>query len=171
MVFHTLLALVLAAPLVHLLLEHRGEPDVGLLPPASRRERAGELILLYVLVGYCGIPMVGVSVAALVQPERAAEILGFPAGNPFQHFAMVAYLGMSLQAVLALRYRGRYLIGPALCWSVFFLGATVIHLADFASRGHLDHEHALAIFVTHGLVSVVLMGGLALSGLPRRLSS
>ncbi|MFW6202419.1 MAG: DUF6790 family protein, partial [Gemmatimonadota bacterium] len=127
--------------------------------------RVGELLLVYVLVGYCGIPMVGVSVATLAAPERVAEILGFPAGNPFQAFMGVAYLALSVLAVLTLRYRGRFLIAPAVGWAIFFAGATVIHVRHEIAGGTLTHGGVLAVFATHGLISVLLVGGLVVSGL------
>lgn len=130
--------------------------------------RVGEVGLLYVLVGYCGLPMLAVSVGILVWPDRVADILDFPAGNPFQEFLGYAYLGMSILSVLALRYRGTFLIGPALCWAVFFAGATFVHLKDYGERGVLTHHGALAIFASHGLISVLLIVALLASGLLRQ---
>lgn len=129
--------------------------------------RIGEVVLLYVLIGYCGVPMVFVSGATLIAPDRVAAILDFPADNPFQEFLGWAYLGMSLVAVLAVRYRGAYLVGPAVIWAVFFAGATTIHLRDLAARGTLTHGGLLAILATHGLISVLLVGALWASGVWR----
>ena len=129
------------------------------------RERVGRIGLLYVLVGYCGVPMVVVSVWTLVSPDRVAEWLGFPAANPFQTFLGFAYLAMSIIAVLALRYRGTFLIGPAVGWTVFFAGATCVHLNDLAATGALTHHGMLGIFVTHGLISLLLAVALLASGL------
>lgn len=129
------------------------------------RERAGEVLLLWVLVGYCGLPMLGVSALVLSRPETVASTLGFPAGNPFQTFLGWSYLGMSIIATLALRFRGTYLIAPAVAWSVFFAGATFIHLGEAHGAGGITHAHALVIFGSHGLVTVVLLGGLAASRL------
>ena len=126
------------------------------------RQRAGELLLLWVLVGYCGAPMIVVAVAGLARPDAMADILGFPPGNPFQTFLLVAYLGMSVLSVLALRYRGAYLIGPGVVWSVFFVGATWIHLHQ---PGHVGgHGNVLMILATHLLISVLLVAGLVMSG-------
>jgi hypothetical protein len=136
--------------------------------PARTPERLGVLTLLYVLVGYCGVPMLLISVWNLADPALAPRLLGFAADNPFQTFLGWAYLGMSLIATAALRWRGAYLIGPALVWATFFAGATSIHLADLGERGALTHSGALGIFAMHGLISLLLLGGLGLSGLLRR---
>jgi hypothetical protein len=129
--------------------------------------RAGELTLLYILVGYCGLPMLGVGFFAALAPERAAAVLGFAAGNPFQAFLTWAYLGMALAATLSLRYRGVYLVAPAVLWATFFAGATQIHLAELHTGGALTHGGFVGVFVTHGLVSLLLLGALIASGLLR----
>lgn len=126
--------------------------------------RAGALLLRWVLAGYCGIPMVVVALLLLVHPHEAAEYLGFEPDHPFALFLGWAYLGMALIAALALRRGGAYLIGPAVVWAVFFLGATFVHLADAGGVGAVGHTGALQIFAAHGLVSVLLVAGLALGG-------
>lgn len=42
--------------------------------------------------------------------------------------AGVLYLSMSVIAILAAFLRGRYLVGPVVAWSLFFLGATGVDL-------------------------------------------
>ena len=63
--FVALLAFLLIAWAVHLL---RSGPRT--------RERGGMLLLLYVLVGYCGIPMLLVAGVMLVHPHEMAHMLG-----------------------------------------------------------------------------------------------
>ena len=152
--FASILVLVLVAAAIHVARSGDRTP-----------RRIGEIVLLYVLVGYCGIPMLAASGIGLLMPDRVAEWLGFPAGNPFQEFASYMYLAMALLAVLALRYRRTFLIAPAVCWAVFFAGATFAHLKDFGANGHLTHGGVLAIFLSHGLISVLLVGALLASGL------
>lgn len=152
--FLLLLAAVLVAAAIHI-------ARVGARGP----RRIGEIGLLYLLVGYCGLPMLAVSVINLAWPDQLAAHLGFTPGSPFQAFLGVAYLGMSIIAVLPLRYRGLFLIGPAVVWAVFFAGATVVHLHDYGARGALTHHSAILIFSTHGLISVLLLAALISSGL------
>lgn len=126
--------------------------------------RVARIFLLYILVGYCGIPMVLVAVWCLMSPGEAASTLGFPPGGAFQTFFAVAYLGMSIISLLAPFYRRSFLIGPTVCWAVFFAGATVIHFKDAGANGGLSHGGMLMIFATHGLISILLMIGLVASG-------
>lgn len=154
--FLLLLALTLTGAAIH---AARLEP----------RTAAGvaEVVLRWVLVGYCGVPMVVVAVVTLLDPDHAAAVLGFAAGNPFEVFLGWAYLGMAIIAVLALRFRGVYLIGPALVWAVFFAGATGVH-REQGLAGDASHGSLLEIFARHGLISVVLVGSLVASGVWRR---
>lgn len=146
--FLLLLAALLVAATVH-----------SLLAAPRSRQRSGELFLLYLLVGYCGLPMLAVSLGVLVTPERIAEM--FPVGppTPLLSFFGWAYLGMSLLAILALRYRGSYLVGAVLCWSVYWAGATMVHL--HAPDHPTSHAGALVVFAVHGLVAVLLVAALA----------
>jgi len=127
-------------------------------------QSAAELGLTYLLVGYCGVPMVVVAIVSLVHPHEAAEVLGFTPENPFQTFLSWALLGMALAALLSFKYRGRYLIGPAVVWATFFAGATHVHLTDLAGRGGVGHGSVVAIFLSHGLISLLLMVALVRSG-------
>ena len=150
--FLVLLLVLLAAATVHAVISHR-----------RSRQSVAELFLLYVLVGYCGFAMFGVSAFSLIAEDRAAAWLGWPANNPFQQFLSFALLGLATAAILSVRYRGTYLVGPVVSWSVFFAGATYGHLADLGQRG-ASHGAALQIFATHTSIPVLLLILLALSG-------
>ncbi len=125
--------------------------------------RIAQIGLLYLLVGYCGIPMSAVSVWLLVSPDRAAASFGFSPG-PLLAFFGYAYLGMSLLSILALRYRGSFLIAPAVCCAVYLGGATVVHLREYGERPIHTHGGALEIFASHGLIAVLLVDLLFASG-------
>lgn len=144
--FVYLLALLLLAATVH----------AALLPERTTR-RVAEIGLLYLLVGYCGVPMLAVSVWVLVSPGHAAAAFGFTAEGPLLAFFGWAYLGMSLLSLLALRYRGAFLVAPVVVWGVYLGGATAVHLQG--SPGH-----ALEVFASHGLIGGLLVTGLLASG-------
>lgn len=123
--------------------------------------QAGELFLVYLLGGYCGLPMLILSVVGLASPEYAVELFGIPGRNT-QGAVALTFLAMSLIAVMALRYRGTYLIAPAVAWTVTLGGGTFFHLHDPGARTHLG---ALAVFATHGLIGLLLLAALLWSGL------
>jgi len=127
-------------------------------------QRVAKVFLIYLLVGYCGIPMVLVSIWCLNSPEHAASSLGFPPGGPFQQFFAVAYLGLAILSLLSPWYRRSYLIAPAVGWAVFFTGATFIHMNDMSAHHSPSHGGMLLVFMTHGLISVLLLASLLASG-------
>jgi hypothetical protein len=154
--FTLLLAALLVAVAIHIARSEERTP-----------RRIGELGLLYLLAGYCGVPMVAVSLITLVSPDHVTDFLGFEPGHPFQDFLGFAYLGMSLVATLALRYRGVFLVGPAVAWIVFFGGATWVHLKHFDGHGAPSHADIVHIFASHGLIAVLLAVALFMSGVWR----
>lgn len=154
--FATLLVLVVFAAGVHIVLS--GERTA---------RRGGRLLLVWLLVGYCGLPMLVVSASMLLAPERTAATFGFSAGGAVAAFLGWAYLAMSVLAVMTLRYRGSFVIGAAVCWAVFFAGATAIHIGEIGRTGGMSHGGLLGILFTHGFVSALLLGGLLASGLLR----
>lgn len=148
--FFYLLAILLVAAVVHVV----RMPDRTL-------ERGAEVALLYLLVGYCGIPMLAVSLWVLLDPAAAAHGFGFEASGPVLAFFGYAYLGMSFLSLLALRYRQTFLVAPVVVWAVYLGGATAVHLKGSEHGG-------FEIFVSHGLIAVLLAVTLVLSGAWRR---
>ena len=152
--FVYLLALLLAGAVVH----------IAKLPDRSL-SRGAEVLLQYLLVGYCGVPMLIVSIWALSRPDQVAHMFGFGAAGPLLGFFGSAYLGMSLMALLALWYRGTFLVAAVLVWSVYLGGATVVHLTQF---GPPSAGGAVEIFASHGLIALLLVAALIVSGAWRR---
>lgn len=144
--FVYLLALLLLAATVH-----------AALLPTRTTSRVAEIGLLYLLVGYCGVPMLAASLWVLINPGHAAAGFGFTAGGPLLAFFGWAYLGMSLLSLLALRYRGAFLVAPVVVWAVYLGGATAVHMQESPRR-------TLEIFASHGLVAALLAVALLASG-------
>lgn len=51
--------------------------------------------------------------------------------------------------------------------AVFFVGATAIHFGQYGHAGALTHTNMLLILATHGLISVIILAGLGMSGVWR----
>lgn len=152
--FTYLVLLLLAGAAVH----------IAKLP--DRTPARGAVVLLrYLLVGYCGVPMLAVSLWALLSPAVVARMFGVGVAGPLLGFFANAYLGMSLVAILVIWYGGVYLVAATLVWAVYLGGATVVHLTQF---GHPSVGGAVEIFASHGLIAVLLVTGLIVSGAWRR---
>lgn len=155
--FLALLVVLIAAALVHARLHG---------PPTAAR--IAELVVVYVLVGYCGLPQLALGLSMLVSAEFVGHLSRVTdAGELLPWFAWL-YAGAGLVATLAWRRRGDYLLAPVLLWSVFFAGATWAHFHTEAVHGRTPGLHgALWIVASHGFVSVVLLGAWWLSPRPR----
>ena len=117
-----------------------------------------EMMLVYVLVGYCGLYMVLAGILDLAASFRNGTIFPFPAGGTTQQFFDFALLAMATMAIFSVRFRGRYLASPAIGWSVFWFGATYIHYANLDATDGLSLWAGLGIFSSHALVALVLLG-------------
>lgn len=153
--FVYLVALLLAGAAVH----------IAKLPDRTL-SRGAAVVLRYLLVGYCGVPMLIVSIWALSRPDQVAHMFGFGAAGPLLGFFGYAYLGMSLLAILTLWYGGNFLVAPALVWAVYLGGATLVHLRQF---GPQSEGGAVEIVASHGLIAVLIVVALILTGAWRRL--
>lgn len=146
-----LIGLVVAALLHYLLTSPRG------------RHRFGDLLTRWVLVGYCGFPMLVVGYLAVARGPATAAYFGFAEAGPMVTFLGLAFLGLSLAAIHGGLVGGRYLFGPAVAWGVYWLGATFVHLHAEGDAG-MSHGELWAVLVSHGLVGAILLLGLGLSG-------
>ncbi|HXJ30883.1 MAG TPA: DUF6790 family protein [Gemmatimonadales bacterium] len=127
--------------------------------------RGADVLLRYLLVGYCGVPMLAVSLWALLNPAAVARMFDVGAAGPLLGFFGYAYLGMSLVAMLALWYGGTFLVAATVVWAVYLGGATVVHLTRF---GQPSAGGVVEIVASHGLIAVLLVTTLAVSGAWRR---
>ena len=152
--FTYLLVLLLAGAAVH----------IAKLPDRTPAHGAA-VLLRYLLVGYCGVPMLAVSLWALLSPAVVARIFGVGAAGPLLGFFGYAYLGMSLVAVLTLWYGGTVLVAATVVWAVYLGGATVVHLTQF---GYPSAGGVVEIVASHGLIAVLLVTALIVSGAWRR---
>ncbi len=118
-----------------------------------------ELALVYLVAGYFGLVMLVVALFCLVAPERAAAMLGADPGSPFELFLGWAYCGMAVAALLAVRLRGAYLVGPIVAWSLDLFGAVQVHWVEYSAAGSLSSRFAAFIVLEHAgppLVAIAL---------------
>ena len=134
---------------------------VGLVHGLKVRKRTNtalaELLLVYVLVGYCGLYMFSAGILDLVASFRQETIFPFPAGGPVQQFFDFAFLGMATIALLSIWFRGPSLVAPTLGWSIFWFGATYIHLTELYTTGGFTFGAFWGIFSSHTIVALVML--------------
>jgi hypothetical protein len=142
-----LIALVVAA-LVHGSRTHNQSPG-----------RRVELLLVYMVAGYCGVFQIYSGFDLLLRPDRIMQHLGLPTGNAVTYWTASIYLGGAFAATLAIWQRGTYLLAPTIVWAVYFAGANFAHLYALQLNGtELTPVIIAFVFSTHGLVSLILIG-------------
>ena len=149
--FLILLAASIAAGLVHGFLTRKRAP--GRIP---------EMVLVYLLVGYCGLAQIAVGAAAIANPDWiATHMARVPPGNPVMIWAGFLLLGEGVIATMTAKIRGNFILGPAIAWSIFWFGATYAHVvAETANGAGVTHGGLLMIFLAHGLVGVLLLAAM-----------
>jgi hypothetical protein len=114
-------------------------------------------MLVYLLVVYHGFIMLAIGLFVLFAGEQAAAMLSALPGNVFQEFFAFAYIGMAISAIPAIWWRGNYLIAPVLCWSVYFFGATYIHITEYWEAGKLTVNLLVWILMTHAATPLLML--------------
>ncbi len=138
--------------------------------PSRSPARIAEMMLVYLLAGYCGVTMLAVGLVAVVNPDWVAvNMAQVPPGNAVMIWAGFLFIGLSLVSIMTIWLRGIFLIAPVVIWSIYWAGATYAHLVADRQNGHaLTSDVVFQTFVSHGLIAVIL---LVLSGLLWRYSS
>lgn len=99
------------------------------------RRRVVELFLVWLLVGYYGVGMILAAVIQLANPEALARLKGWPVSIPMQTLYAFALLGLAVSAILAVRYRGTYLLAPSISGSLLLLGGAYVHGSEILESG------------------------------------
>jgi len=138
--------------------------------PNRSPARVAEMMLVYLLAGYCGVTMFAVGLMAVINPDWVAvNMAHVPPGNAVMIWAGFFFLGVSAVSIMTIWLRGVFLIAPVIVWSTYWAGATYAHLVAEQQGGHpLTSDVVFQTFVSHGLIAVIL---LVLSGLLWRYST
>ncbi len=122
--------------------------------------RIVEMMLVYVLAGYCGVLMFAVGLMAVINPDWVAiNMAQVPPGNPVMIWAGFFFLGLSLVSIMTIWQRGVFLAAPVIAWSTYWAGATYAHLVADQQNGHaVTPQLVFGIFLGHGLVALILLG-------------
>jgi hypothetical protein len=124
--FMIFLGLTLIAIVVHL----------GLMKKPRTLRNVLEIIILYLLVIVFGLGTLLAGLMHVFNGPATAQLIGWPAGSPFQYEVGVADISFGLVCVLALFFRGSYWLAAILANSFFLFGAFIGHVHDLAVSGN-----------------------------------
>jgi hypothetical protein len=148
MMWQLILAALLVAGAVHAQVRKR-----------PSKARTVEMMLVYVLAGYCGVMMFALGLVAVLNPDWVAiNMAQVPPGNPVMIWAGFFFLGLSIVAMMTIWQRGAFLAAPVIAWSTYWAGATYAHLVADQQNGHaITPGLFFETFVGHGLVALILL--------------
>lgn len=93
----------------------------------------------------------------LFTPDRVAESIGWPKGNPFQFEVGLASVSYGVLGVLA-PWRGKeWWLATIVAYSIFYLGAAAGHVREFVVRGNRSPGNAGAVLVLDVGVPLLLV--------------
>ena len=134
-------------PLIHL--------GVSSLP--KTRNRAIHLLLLYALVFNVGIVgFVFGFIPHVFFAEKAARLIGWQPGSPFQFEVGFHDGAWGILGVLCIWIRGSFWTATGFGWSFFLLGATYGHVRHTVLEGDYAPYNFLMIFVD-GFIAVWIL--------------
>jgi hypothetical protein len=112
--------------------------------------------------GFYGAVLLNAGLQHLIYSDRIANYIGWAPGSGFQLELGWGEVGLGCASLLVIRFRGIYVLGPAIVGSVLLLGAAFVHARDVAKRGNLSPGNAGAVFYIDLLVPILVAALVAL---------
>ena len=84
--------------------------------------------------------------------DKIAKFIGWPAGNPFQKEVAFANLAFGTMGILALFFRGNYLIAAVLGPSIFLFGAASTHIKEISKNKNMSPGNAGPVLYISGIL-------------------
>lgn len=121
------------------------------------RDSIVHLMLLYALVLDVGvIGFVLGFISHIFFPDQAADMIGWPRGNPFQFEVGLHDGAWGVLGFLCIWIGGSFWTATGLGWSLFMLGASFGHLVQTLREGNFAPYNFLTIF-SDGFIGVWLL--------------
>jgi hypothetical protein len=119
------------------------------------------LTLESALLWLVGVQGLLIASGHLFAPDRVAESIGWPKGNPFQFEVGLASVSYGILGVLAYRFGHEWWLATIVAYSIFYVVAAVGHVRELVVRGNRSPGNAgpvLVLDVGVPLLLIVLYG-------------
>jgi hypothetical protein len=83
----------------------------------------------------------------LISPDRVAESIGWPKGNPFQREVGLASVSYGVLGALASGHGREWWLAAIVAFSIFYLGAAVGHVREMVVERNFSAGNAGPVFV------------------------
>jgi hypothetical protein len=111
------------------------------------------------LLWLVGVQSLLIAAGHLFAPDRVADLIGWPRGNPFQFEVALASLSYGVLGVLAPSHGHQWWLATIVAYSIFYLGAAAGHVRQIVAEHNLSPGNAgpvLALDVALPVLLVVL---------------
>lgn len=126
--------------------------------PKGSKAASAELLLVYVLAGYCGLAQIIRAFAILIKGAPLMAHVKFTPGDPAVMWLAFFSLGCGVIGALSIWKRGDFLLAPVVVWAIFWTGTTFAHLRMDEWHGITNSWLGIAwAFATHGLIALLLV--------------
>jgi hypothetical protein len=143
--------MLVAAVVIHLVIDKKTHRDA---------RRVVELLLLYYVFFFFGLSQAMSGLGHIMQSDKLAAYIGWPAGNPFQKELGFASLGLAFVSIFCVWLRGRYFVAPVIGNAIFFFGVAQIHVREIAEKGNMNPGNAGPVLyadIFMPVIAIVLM--------------
>lgn len=124
----TLFALiVIVGSIVHLFMRRK----------SLTRSSVVDILSLYAFAVFVGLSGVFAGFGHLFNGPQIADQIGWGAGSPFQTEVGICNMAFGVLGFLALHFKGGFRDATAIGWSIFLIGAGVLHLQEAVQSGNL----------------------------------
>jgi hypothetical protein len=114
-----------------------------------RKQAAGSwitVLLSYLIFFNIGIMGLMAFIAHTFRAEETAALIGWPAGSPFQTEIAVANLAFGILGLMSLRFRGLFWLATVIGYSLFLLGAFIVHWLEFLKGNAAPYNSGIFVW-------------------------
>ena len=118
-----------------------------------------EVVLLYLLVIAVGSGALIAGLMHVFNGPATAQMIGWPAGSPFQYEVGVADIAFGAVAFLCLFFRGNFWLAAITANSVFLFGCMIGHVRSLMLSGNMAaYNIGTNIIISDLILPLVLIG-------------
>lgn len=115
-----------------------------------------ELLLVYLVVFNYGIQAIFAATFQTLQPLQTAERIGFTP-SPFEFEVAMGNIGMGIAALMAMFWRGRYILGPVITCTIFIYGAAYGHVVQYMKGDHAPYNSGIFFWFGDVIIPTIIL--------------
>ena len=120
--------------------------------------KKAEILLNWAFICIVGIGGIWAFIGHTLFAEQVAESIGWPAGNPFQQEVALTNLIIGILGILSVRIEGTFRIATLIAYTIFMMGAGIIHIWQITTVHNLAVNNAGLVLWIDLLLPVILIG-------------